>query len=125
AASVAVSSGAEAQAANAAGPGIGSKDALAQPNCDANTGRIKIQFYGAPPCVRAWSEGANNGVATPQGVTADSIDVVVLIPPADKDKSSTNGGIKNQATGMNGLSKDAVLDENAVLAHSYQTWGRT
>ena len=75
--------------------------------------------------MRPWSAGDDNGGATAQGVTADSIKVVVLIPPADKDKASTNGGIKNQATGANGLSKDAVLDENAVLAHSYQTWGRT
>ena len=112
-------------AAQAGGAGVGSKDALAQPNCDANTGRIKLQFYGAPPCVRPWSDGADNGGATAQGVTTDSIKVVVLVPPEDKDRSSTNGGIKNQATGANGLSKDAVLDENAVLAHSYQTWGRT
>ena len=125
AAAVAVGSGGAAVAANAAGPGIGSKDALAQSSCDAKTGRIKFQFYGAAPCVRPWSDGDDNGGATAQGVTADSIKVVVLVPPADKDRASTNGGIKNQATGANGLSKDAVLDENAVLAHSYQTWGRT
>ena len=40
-------------------------------------------------------EGDDNGGATAQGVTADAIDVVVLVPPADKDRSSTNGGIKN------------------------------
>ena len=125
AAAVAVGSGGAAVAANAAGPGIGSKDALAQSSCDAKTGRIKFQFYGAAPCVRPWSDGDDNGGATAQGVTADSIKVVVLVPPADKDRASTNGGIKNQATGANGLSRDAVLDENAVLAHSYQTWGRT
>jgi hypothetical protein len=118
-------SGVSAHAAQAGGAGVGSKDALAQPDCDAQSGRIRLQFYGAPPCVRAWQDGADNGGATAQGVTKDSIKVVVLVPPEDKDKSSTNGGIKNQATGANGLSKDAVLDENAVLAHSYQTWGRT
>ena len=122
---VAVGSGGEAVAANVAGAGVGSEDALAQPNCDPKTERIKFQFYGAAPCVRAWSEGADNGGATAQGVTADSIKVVVLVPPADKDRASTNGGIKNQSTNANGLSKDAVLDENAVLAQSYQTWGRT
>ena len=120
-----VGSGGAAVAASSAGPGTGSKEALAQSSCDAKTGRIKFQFYGAPPCVRPWSDGDDNGGATAQGVTADSIKVVVLIPPADKDRASTNGGIKNQATGANGLSTDAVLDENAVLAHSYQTWGRT
>ena len=123
--SVAVGSGGEAIAGKAVGAGVGSKEALAQRNCDPNTGRIKFQFYGAAPCVRPWSDGDDNGGATAQGVTADSIKVVVLVPPADKDRASTNGGIKNQATGANGLSKDAVLDENAVLAHSYETWGRT
>ena len=125
AASVAVGSGSAAMAASSAGPGIGSKEALAQSSCDAETGRIKFQFYGAAPCVRPWSDDDDNGGATAQGVTADSIKVVVLVPPADKDRASTNGGIKNQATGANGLSRDAVLDENAVLAHSYETWGRT
>ncbi|HXY94173.1 MAG TPA: hypothetical protein VEP49_16970 [Acidimicrobiia bacterium] len=119
------SSQALAAIAGAGGAGVGTKAALGSPNCDQATGKIKLQFYGAPPCVRPWTDGSDNGGATAQGVTAKSIKVVVLVPPEDKDKSSTNGGIKNQATGMNGLSKDATLDENAVLAHSYQTWGRT
>ncbi|MEX1008344.1 MAG: hypothetical protein WD271_10930 [Acidimicrobiia bacterium] len=124
--SVVFTAGGSAVAAKAAGgSGVGTKEALAQPDCDPNTGRLQFQFYGAAPCVRAWKDGADNGGATAQGVSADSIKVVVLVPPEDKDKSSVNGGIKNQATGANGLSKDAVLDENAVLAHSYHTWGRT
>jgi hypothetical protein len=121
---VIVGTAATASAAATNGAGVGSKAALAQANCDTSTGRIRLQFYGAPPCVRPWQDGANNGGATAQGVTKSAIKVVVLVPPEDKDRASVNGGIKNQATGANGLSKDAVLDEDAVLAHMYQTWGR-
>ena len=109
----------------AAGAGVGSKEALAQPTATRRPDGSSSSSTARAPCVRPWTDGDDNGGATAQGVTADSIKVVVLIPPADKDRASTNGGIKNQATGANGLSKDAVLDENAVLAHSYQTWGRT
>ena len=112
-------------AAAIGGAGVGTKAALAQADCDSATGRLRFQFYGAPPCVRPWRDGANNGGATAQGVTKNAIKVVVLIPPEDKDRASVNGGIKNQATNANGLSKDATLDEDAVLRHSYQTWGRT
>ena len=108
-----------------AGPGIGSKDALAAPGCDPDTGRLAVQWYAAPPCVRPFEDGADNGGATARGVTADAIEVTVLVPPVDKDRSSTNGGIRDYATGQNGLSKDAVLDENAILAQFWETWGRT
>ena len=114
-----------AAGAAAAGPGIESKAALSAPNCDPETQRIEVQWYAAPPCVRPFEEGDENGGATAQGVTADSIDVVVLVPPADKDRSSTNGGIKDYATGENGLSTDAVIDENAIMAQFWETWGRT
>ena len=116
---------ASAAGAAAAGPGIESKAALSAPNCDPETQRIEVQWYAAPPCVRPFEEGDENGGATAQGVTADSIDVVVLVPPADKDRSSTNGGIKDYATGENGLSTDAVVDENAIAAQFWETWGRT
>ncbi len=111
--------------AASAGPGIGSEAALAAPGCDADTGRLAVQWYAAPPCVRPFEDGDDNGGATARGVTADAIKVTVLIPPAEKDQSSTNGGITDQATGQNGLSTDAVLDLNAIFEQYWQTWGRT
>ena len=47
-----------------AGPGISSKAALAGAGCDADTGRIAVQWYAAPPCVRPFEAGDDNGGAT-------------------------------------------------------------
>jgi len=105
--------------------GLGSAAALNQPNCDKTTGRWKIQFYATGPCVRPFAKGENNGGATAQGVTKDSVMIVALIPPAAGDLSAQNGGIKNQATGANGRSENALYDDEALLSHFYNTWGRT
>jgi hypothetical protein len=47
------------------------------PNCDTETGKIKLVSVYAPPCVEAF-EGDNGGATSP-GVTADSIKVVAYI----------------------------------------------
>ena len=64
-------------------PGIGSAEALENPQCDPATKRIRTRRTRAPLCVKAWKDGADNGGATAQGVTAKTIKVVVvLLEPA-------------------------------------------
>lgn len=52
-------------------------DATDAPDCDPETGRIMIPSLFAPNCVPLWPEGADNGGATYQGVTADEIIVAI------------------------------------------------
>ena len=104
--------------------GLGSQAALNQPNCDKTTGRWKVQYYAVGPCTRPFGKNEDNGGATAQGVTKDSILVVALIPPAAGDLSPQNGGIKNQATGQNGRSQNAVYDDDALMSSVYNLWGR-
>lgn len=53
------------------------------PNCDTTTGRVKIPTVYAPPCVQPFT--GKNGGATSQGVTGDSIKVVVYVGDPSKD----------------------------------------
>jgi hypothetical protein len=45
------------------------------PNCDTETGRIKLVSVYAPPCVEPFT--GDNGGATSSGVTADSVKIVL------------------------------------------------
>ena len=58
--------------------------AFANPLCRKDAGPYgNLDFVvegGGPVCVAEWKDGADNGGATYQGVTKDSIDVVVLVP---------------------------------------------
>src|SRR5262245_38651298 len=112
-------------AANSAA-GIGTKAAVNGPLCDPATGRIKIPAYLASVCVKPWKDGADNGGATYQGVTKDSIKVVVYVAPADIQKNPPGGGLppRNRSTGQAGLLQDAILDAQAALDGRYELWGR-
>jgi hypothetical protein len=102
--------------------------AMKNPACDPSTGRFKFQFYAAPPCVKEWKAGADNGGATAQGVTRNSIKVVVLWHELPSEQITGEVGVyTNQATGKNelGAARAALLDENEVFKHVYETWGRT
>jgi hypothetical protein len=59
------------------------------PNCDTETGKVKLVSVYAPPCVEPF-EGDNGG-ATSSGVTADSVTVVAYItdPALDPLTSAT------------------------------------
>jgi hypothetical protein len=46
------------------------------PNCDTTTGRVAVPSGYAPPCVEPW-KGPDNGGATAQGVTKDTITVAL------------------------------------------------
>jgi hypothetical protein len=107
-------------------PGINSAAALASPSCDATRKQIRHYYFAAPPCVKPWKDGDDNGGATAQGVRRDSVKVVVLqnSPVPDPPKVSANF-VLNQATGKTGSPIDAVLDYDAVYRHTYETWGRT
>lgn len=59
----------------------GDDDAMSAPDCDPETGRIMVPTLLAPNCVPLWDDTADNGGATHNGVTADSITVVVYIGP--------------------------------------------
>ena len=111
-------------AANSAA-GIGTDAAKNSPLCDPTTGRIKIPAYLASVCVKPWKEGADNGGATYQGVTKDSVKVVVYVPPIELQKNPPGGQPPtNRSTGKPGTIQDAVLDAQQALDGRYQLWGR-
>ena len=108
-------------------PGIGSAQALKNPQCDPTVKRIRFQTYSAPLCVKAWKDGADNGGATAQGVTKDKILVVVLWNLLNPEQAGDRSGLyTNQATGRNDLDGAvmALVDQNEMYKHVYETWGR-
>jgi hypothetical protein len=100
--------------------------ALKNPKCDPATGRFRFQFYAAPPCVKEWKDGDDNGGATAQGVTKDRIKVLVLWNELPPEQVAEIGVYTNQATGRNeqGGGRAALLDENEMFRRVYETWGR-
>ncbi|HXY90871.1 MAG TPA: hypothetical protein VEP49_00175 [Acidimicrobiia bacterium] len=108
-------------------PGIGSPEALAGPKCDPATKRVKLQSYAAPLCVKPWKDGADNGGATAQGVTAKTIKVAVLYGDLPPNQLATKGLYVNQATGENSPTApvDSTKDINEIYKYAYETWGRT
>ncbi len=109
-----------------AGVGVNSKAALAGPNCDATTQRIKIVFLTRPPCVTPWPEGKNNGGATATGVTKDSVKVVVYAPTdAQNQAGAASGRAINRQTGGPGDFSQSLKDWLAVYQNTaYETYGR-
>src|SRR5262245_43003805 len=112
-------------AANSAA-GIGTKAALNSELCDPATGKIKIPAYLASVCVKPWKDGADNGGATYQGVTKDSIKVVVYVAPADIQKNPPGGRLppRNRSTRQPGLLQYAILDAQAAPAARHEIWSR-
>ncbi len=117
-----------------AGTGIGTAAALANPLCDKTQGIAgygKLSFVieggapdtgGSPICVAVW-KGKDNGGATYQGVTKDSVKVAVLVPN-DQQKGIAALQPKNNATGQPGTVPDALKDALAAYEHVYETYGR-
>jgi hypothetical protein len=107
--------------------GVGTKAALANPNCDPDTGLVEILLIARPPCVKHVA-AKDNGGATAPGVTRDSIKVVI-VAAADpttvpSDVAGAVLGGTNQATGKTGTLADAARDENEMLSSFYETYGR-
>jgi hypothetical protein len=108
--------------------GMGSKAALAAENCGPD-GLLAYPYQQRAPCTRLLKDGESNGGATYPGVTEDSIKVVVLVGSPEQQTAARNqpGGSApvDRGSGGPGSTEDSYRDWNAVIAHSYNTWGRT
>src|SRR5262249_21877552 len=112
-----------------AGTGINTAAALANPLCDKTAGpygRMNFVSEGlGPVCFAEWKTGANNGGATYQGVTKDSINVVIVVPN-DQQLSGAQPGQSpvDHATGKTGTVTNAFKDTFAAFQMAHQTYGR-
>lgn len=116
------------------GVGRGSKAALAQETCDPETERTSFATVGGGPfCVNPWPAGKDNGGATSQGVTADSVKVVVVYGNEEMEAAERAQGGQlpvNRTTGSPGTWEQAFRDFDQVFQYAienfgtYQTWGR-
>jgi hypothetical protein len=94
-------------------PGVGTEDALRNPDCDPATGKVRIPIQGSralPPCVRAWPEDGDNGGPTAPGVTAGAIKVVFRTPPNFTDAEEET---------FRRMARDAFEMQDRL-----ETWGR-
>ena len=116
-----------------AGSGIGTAAALNNPRCVHDEARARYGDYGAfdstsvgggPICVRPWKDGDDNGGSTYQGVTADKVKVVVLLPNEEQKANPANSAPINQADNSKGTYEDAVHDVLLSYLPWYETWGR-
>ena len=104
--------------------------AFANPLCRKDAGPYgNLDFVvegGGPVCIAEWKKGTNNGGATYQGVTKDSIDVVVLVPNEQQLAGGRPGQTPvNHATGETGTVTDAFKDTFVVFEHqAHETYGR-
>jgi ABC-type branched-subunit amino acid transport system substrate-binding protein len=92
------------------------------PNCDTETGRIKLVSVYAPPCVEPF-EGDNGG-ATSAGVTADTVKVVEYIadPALDPLTAATVAGA---GADVNPETNAQTVQGFADLYNKlYETYGR-
>jgi hypothetical protein len=74
-------------------------------------------------------KGENNGGATYQGVTKDSIKIVVVVPTHDQQVAArSQPGVgcttPNRETGACADIEDTYGDWEEVLTHNFQLWGR-
>ena len=92
--------------------GIGSPAALAAPDCDRASGKIKISFAWRPACVVPWPQGSNNGGATAQGVTANEIRIVLYKDQQINTEKSDSDYMAYWQTSVQ------------LFERFYRTWGR-
>jgi len=93
------------------------------PDCDTETGRIKLPSVYAPPCVTPF-EGDNGGATAP-GVTEDEVKVVYYVADPQLDPLGTAA-----VEGAGGsLAVDPIVDTiegyAAVYADLFEAYGRT
>lgn len=92
------------------------------PNCDTDTGRVKLPTIYAPPCVEPWEPGQPNGGSTSPGVTADEITVAVYQPQGDDLGASLLAG-----AGVTDTAEQARLTRRRLFElfeQVTQTYGR-
>lgn len=105
-------------------PAATSGDALAAPDCDRDTGylRMKSKVWNLP-CVPLWTGGTNNGGATSRGVTADKIKIIFRAAnPADDAQASayTAAGIGDTSATLEEDTRKNV----ALFARHAELYGR-
>jgi hypothetical protein len=107
--------------------GVGTAAALENPNCDPDTGQIRILLIARVPCAKDVA-AADNGGATAPGVTRDAVKVVIVVEEDPTKPPTTQGGVgiagRNQATGSTGTLADGAQYENDMLKQFYETYGR-
>jgi hypothetical protein len=102
----------------------GAADPMAAADCDQATARIQVPSVYSPPCVPEWPEGADNGGATAQGVTADEIVIAIRFNP-DPDPA---GQAILLAAGIDDTQEEARATRDGYVdyfQHHYRTYGRT
>jgi hypothetical protein len=113
-----------------AASGMGTQAALDNPRCRHDDpkygpyGRFdSTELGGASACVKAWKAGDDNGGATAQGVTKDTITVVAVIPNAEEQKTDPVAP-KNRGDNSASTYQNAVYDYLLPQMRFYETWGR-
>jgi len=93
------------------------------PNCDTETGRIRLVSVYAPPCVEPF-EGDNGGATTP-GVTADTIKVVQYLndPALNPLIAATAGGAGADISPESAA--ETVQGYADLYNKLFETYGRT
>ncbi len=107
--------------------GVGTAAAKSSPNCGPD-GRLAIPVPARPSCTRPLKKGESNGGATTMGVTATTIKIVLFFINHEQqavlfDAPDAAPAI-DRATGKPGYLDQSYHDWEAVLAHTYNTWGR-
>ncbi len=92
------------------------------PNCDRSTGRIKIPFTYAAPCAKEFS--GDNGGATADGVTADSIKIVVYQGDPAKNQLQAATVSKAGADVSPATAKQTYEGYFKLFEKYYNTYGR-
>lgn len=108
-----------APAPETAGAPVASAD-TSSPNCDPATGRIRVPTFYAPPCLPEFS--GDNGGATYQGVTADTITIAVYRvqrnPAVDAVVASSGAQDSDQDI------EQSYLDYLDYFQDHFETYGR-
>src|SRR6266508_215972 len=92
------------------------------PNCDPETGRIKVPTVYAPPCVEPFT--GDNGGATTQGVTGDTIKIVAYQADPAKDPLLAS---QINAAGADVSPESAIATGQGYVdyySEYYETYGR-
>lgn len=106
------------QEADAAGEEIDFGD-----GCDTETGRIAMPMRDAAPCMEAFPEGADNGGATSQGVTEDSIKIVVYEGEPDPLQAAITADAGADTDPAN--TSQTAVNYLEMFGDVYETYGRT
>jgi hypothetical protein len=112
------------------GAGIGTAAALNDPRCRESNRYGDLGSWdsttvgGGPICVKPWKDGDDNGGATYQGVTADTVKLVALLPNEAQRINPAGSSPTNEATGEKGNYEDAVHDVLLSYLPWFETWGR-